>query len=356
MGLLDVLFGSPETRRQRRRYRQTLREQGWREREREKLRRRREDEQARRRMALANLRDALRQYAPGSLYGHRDALIEGLARRHRDLPLYEIERAVTRSRVAEHPSRPARARRGPQTARQARPGRVDDSPTQPLAAGTVLAVQRAYARQEDELVRALVRQGWRRADAERAVAEGKVTWRNPAPRRALAGAAAVLASRGRASNPHLLSALLAGAAGGVGSNLLASHVWEHPAYKPVRAVLRGARPNPAHVHVAPRDPKLAEMSARFHGTPTEVVRLDADQRRPPPPEVVLVGEEVATAYRPHRHSQRGASTWEHAAGDRGDGKPPAPGRRLIVADREGRLYTVPGTSRMRFDPDAGMEG
>lgn len=349
MGLLDVLFSSPETRRERQRYKRRLREQAWRARQAEQQKRRREDTLARRRIALANLRDALAAYPPGSLYGHRTALIEGLARRHRDLPLAEIERAVTRSRVAEKPARPSRARRGPPQARHARPGRVDDSPTQPLAEGTVRAVQRA------DLVSRLVKLGWRRADAERAVDEGKVAWRNPRSS-ALLQAAALLASGGRARNPALLGLLLAGAAGGVGSNLLASHVWEHPAYRPVRTLLRGARPNPAHLHVQPTDPTLAALSRRFHGTDVEVVRLDPDQRRAPPAEVVLLGEEVATAYRPHRHSQRGGTVWEHQAGDRGAGKPSAPGRRLIVADREGRVYTVPGTSRLAFDPEEGMVG
>jgi len=112
--------------------------------------------------------------------------------------------------------------------------------------------------------------------------------------------------------------------------------------------------NPAHVHAPVHDPRLKEISTRFHGTPTETAVLDEDQR--PPREVVVIGEEVETVYRPDRHSQRGGVDWEHEAGDRGPGLRKLRGRRLLVADAQGKVYTVPAASGMRLDPDRGLVG
>jgi hypothetical protein len=102
------------------------------------------------------------------------------------------------------------------------------------------------------------------------------------------------------------------------------------------------------------DPRLEEISERFHGTPAETAILDEDQR--PPREVVVIGEEVETVYKPDRHSRRGGVEWEHEAGDRGPGLPKLRGRRLLVADARGRVYTVPASSGMRLDPDRGLVG
>lgn len=142
-----------------------------------------------------------------------------------------------------------------------------------------------------------------------------------------------------------MAAIAAGATGGALGNVMSETI-----------MARVRRRNPAPVHVASSDPRLAEISRRFHGTEREIVRLDPDQRRTPPRDVVLVGEELATVYRPHAHSGRGQDVWEHAAGDQGDGKPRRRGRRLIVADAQGRTYVVPGTSAMRFDAEQGLVG
>ncbi len=114
--------------------------------------------------------------------------------------------------------------------------------------------------------------------------------------------------------------------------------------------------NPAQLHADVDDPMLREVSERFHGTPDEVAILEPDQRQPPPEKVVVIGEEKAVVYQPDRHSRRGGIEWEHEAGDQGDGQRKLRGRRLLVADAEGNVYTVPGSSKMEFDPDRGLVG
>lgn len=114
--------------------------------------------------------------------------------------------------------------------------------------------------------------------------------------------------------------------------------------------------NPAMLHADVEDPRLRAVSQRFHGTPDEVAILEPDQRQPPPEKVVVIGEEKAVVYQPDGHSRRGGIEWEHSAGDRGQGHRKLRGRRLLVADADGNVYTVPGSSRMEFDPDRGLVG
>ena len=116
------------------------------------------------------------------------------------------------------------------------------------------------------------------------------------------------------------------------------------------------RRNPARLEPDHADPRLREMSQRFHGRPDQILHLDEDQRRPPPVHVVKIGEERATVYRPPRGSERAGADWEHAAGDRGPLRRNASGRRILVADERGRVYLVHGDSPMRFDPDRGLVG
>ncbi len=122
-----------------------------------------------------------------------------------------------------------------------------------------------------------------------------------------------------------------------------------PKYEPLRLS------NPARLHAQVDDPRLEEISERFHGTPDEVAVLDDDQRRTPPREVVVIGEEVETVYRPDRHSKRGGIDWEHSVGDVGEGKPKLRGKRYLVTDGED-VWTVPGSRPARFDPDRGILG
>jgi hypothetical protein len=114
------------------------------------------------------------------------------------------------------------------------------------------------------------------------------------------------------------------------------------------------RRNPARLEPHHPDPRLREISRRFHGVETEILHLDPEQRRPPPVHVVRIGEERAITYRPSRRSERGDADWEHSAGDQGPLRRNASGRRLLVADERGRVYVIRGTSRMRFDPDRGL--
>jgi hypothetical protein len=114
--------------------------------------------------------------------------------------------------------------------------------------------------------------------------------------------------------------------------------------------------NPARREPNHADPKLREMSERFHGRPDQILHLDEDQRRPPPKHVVLIGQERATVYRPPRGSERGGADWEHESGDRGMFQRNVGGRRLVVADEHGRVYLLQGSSSMRFDPDRGLVG
>ena len=114
--------------------------------------------------------------------------------------------------------------------------------------------------------------------------------------------------------------------------------------------------NPARLEPGHADPKLREMSQRFHGRPDQILHLDPDQRRPPPVHVVKIGEERATVYRPPRGSERSGADWEHQAGDRGPLRRNASGRRILVADERGRVYLVHGDSGMFFDPDRGLVG
>ncbi len=151
-------------------------------------------------------------------------------------------------------------------------------------------------------------------------------------RRALLAAAQILAF-----SPHQVRELHAAIAGD-----------PPPRYRPLRLA------NPARLHARVDDPRLEEISERFHGTPTETAVLDEDQR--PPQEVVVIGEEVETVYRPDEHSRRGGVDWQHAAGDRGPGLRRLRGRRLLVADAAGKVYTVPGGSKMTLDPDRGLVG
>ena len=155
-------------------------------------------------------------------------------------------------------------------------------------------------------------------------------------RRALLAAAQILAF-----SPHQIRELHAAAVGE-----------PPPKYRDISDYVRAR--NPAHVHAPIHDPSLEEISERFHGTPAETAILDEDQR--PPREVVVIGEEVETVYRPDEHSRRGGVDWEHEAGDRGPGLPRLRGRRLLVADARGRVYTVPGGSKMKLDPDRGLVG
>lgn len=104
------------------------------------------------------------------------------------------------------------------------------------------------------------------------------------------------------------------------------------------------------------DPRLEEISERFHGTPDETAVLDDDQRRAPPREVVVIGKEVEVAYRPDRRSRRGYTDWEHETGDQGEGLPRLKGNRYLVADAAGNVYTVPGNRRAYLDPDRGIVG
>ncbi|MGE5619043.1 MAG: hypothetical protein ACM3US_07265 [Sphingomonadaceae bacterium] len=155
-------------------------------------------------------------------------------------------------------------------------------------------------------------------------------------RRALLAAAQMLAF-----SPHQLRELPAAVVGD-----------PPPAYRDIGEYVR--RRNPAHVHAPVHDPRLEAISERFHGTPAETAILDEDQR--PPREVVVIGEEVETVYRPDRHSRRGGVEWQHEAGDRGPGLPRLRGRRLLVADADGKVYTVPAGSKMKLDPDRGLVG
>ena len=123
-----------------------------------------------------------------------------------------------------------------------------------------------------------------------------------------------------------------------------------PKYEPLRLS------NPAHIHAPVEDPRLEEMSKRFHGAPDETAVLDEDQRRRPPREVVVIGKEVETVYKPDSHSQRGDSEWVHDPHDQGQGLPRLKGDRYLVADAEGNVYTVPGNRRARFDSSRGIIG
>jgi hypothetical protein len=116
------------------------------------------------------------------------------------------------------------------------------------------------------------------------------------------------------------------------------------------------RRNPARLEPNHPDEKLRDMSRRFHGRPDQILHLDADQRRPPPQHVVLIGHERATVYRTPRSSERSGADWEHEAGDRGMLRRNASGRRILVADERGRVYLLQGSSSMRFDPDQGLVG
>lgn len=116
------------------------------------------------------------------------------------------------------------------------------------------------------------------------------------------------------------------------------------------------RRNPAHLHTHVEDGRLREISERFHGTPDEVATLDDDQRVRPPREVMVIGKEVETVYRPDSHSQRGDADWVHDPHDQGEGLPRLKGNRYLVADAEGNVYSIPGNRRARFDSSKGIIG
>ena len=118
-----------------------------------------------------------------------------------------------------------------------------------------------------------------------------------------------------------------------------------PKYEPLRLS------NPAHLHAAVENPRLEEISERFHGTPDETAVLDADQL--PPREVAVVGQLEGISYKPDRHSRRGNALWTHAAGDAGEGQPKKRSRGLVVTDGA-RVWAVPGNSEMTFDPERGI--
>lgn len=300
----------------------------------------------------AELRRAVRQdlarLSRGEAYGRRAALVTELARRH-GLSRTAVSDLVTGSRALQRPA--------------ALPGRIDDTPTRPLPREAVRAARRAHERGErsarersiQELARAPHR--FSRAEAERFIDRTGMPGareRNPSARSSLRVAAEALRERGRTRNPFL-SELAGGAAIGVVAGIVTPIASELIGTRALERQLRRRHRNPA-VLAPGADARLERISERFHGTGGEVVRLGPDQRRVPPELVVRVGEEVATAYRPSRRSRRGGTDWEHQAGDQGDGRPRARGRRLIVADAEGRTYVVPGTSRMQFDADQGLIG
>lgn len=297
----------------------------------------------------AELRRAVRQdvarLSRGEAYGRRDALVAELARRH-GLSRTAVSDLVTGSRALKRPP--------------AVPGRVDDTPTAPLPPRVVRAARQAHGRVEQGERERSIRElaapphHFTRAEAESfidRVGLPGARQRNPSARSSLRIAAEALAGRGRARNPFLAE-LAGGAATGVVAGVVTPIVAEAIGTSALARRLRRAH-NPA-VLARGADARLSEISRRFHGTESEVLRLGPDQRQMPPELVVRVGEEVATVYRPSRRSRRGGTVWEHLAGDQGDGQPRARGRRLVVADAEGNTYVVPGTSRMQFDPDRGL--
>ena len=106
--------------------------------------------------------------------------------------------------------------------------------------------------------------------------------------------------------------------------------------------------------------KARAQSRQFHGGAGRghVVELNAAERRGGRSRfAVLVGEQTAQEYRTPNDSRRGGSTWRHAAGDRGAGKPSSRNAPLLVADpKSGEVFTVRGKSPMRFLPRQGLVG
>lgn len=80
----------------------------------------------------------------------------------------------------------------------------------------------------------------------------------------------------------------------------------------------------------------------------DVVKLTEAERKLPK-YLAVVGEVVDVSYKPTGRSTRGKYTWEHASGDRGDGKPRAKGRPLLAVDpRTKRPVWVPFKSPMKL--------
>lgn len=103
--------------------------------------------------------------------------------------------------------------------------------------------------------------------------------------------------------------------------------------------------------------KARRASANFHGEQGEVYKLDATERRAPPPVVVALGEVTAIEYKAPGRSQRNGGVWRHATGDRGDNAPRARRRPLLVADPvTGRPYIVPNGSPQKFSSRRGLVG
>ncbi len=99
------------------------------------------------------------------------------------------------------------------------------------------------------------------------------------------------------------------------------------------------------------------LAVQFHGDKgAEVIELDPDERKLPRFLTVL-GEMPELQYETPAGSKRAGWIWEHAAGDRGFGRPSSPNRPVLAADPTTRRpVLVPARSPVRFNGKLGLIG
>jgi hypothetical protein len=99
------------------------------------------------------------------------------------------------------------------------------------------------------------------------------------------------------------------------------------------------------------------LSRRFHGRGDQVLELAPSERQGRSRFAVLVGRLEALTYEPPGGSRRGGTSWTHASGDRGGGKPSARHRPLLVVDpKTRRPFLLFGRSPLRFSSARGLVG
>jgi len=118
-----------------------------------------------------------------------------------------------------------------------------------------------------------------------------------------------------------------------------------------RRILASAKPGDR-----PAIRKALRLSQEFHGTPGQVVKLSAKERKLPK-YAVVAGDLAEFSYIPGASSKRGEMMYSHESGDRGEGKPVSDKTPLLVVDPETRRpVIVPRKSPMRFSGRRGWVG
>lgn len=94
--------------------------------------------------------------------------------------------------------------------------------------------------------------------------------------------------------------------------------------------------------------KAKRISREFHGTPTEVVELSPEERKPLPRFMAVAGQLDEFTYSPPADSRHGDAAYSHQSGDRGPLAGKAKHKPLLAVDDKGRPVVVKDKSPMKL--------